>query len=97
MFVIKPTIAFKRNKNIQDLIGGYLIRDGKVAKKKLEKRQGKSKTTRSVYVAVQQDQLYVATKQDQFYVATQQDQFYAAIQQDQLYVGIQQDQLYVAI
>ena len=37
-------IAFKRNKNIQDIMGGHLIKDGKVAKKKLEKWQGKSKT-----------------------------------------------------
>ena len=43
-YVNKPTIAFKRNRNIQDIIGGQLIKDGKVAKKKLEKRQGKSKT-----------------------------------------------------
>ena len=34
----KPAIAFKRNKNIQDLVGGHLIKDGKVATKKLEKR-----------------------------------------------------------
>ena len=27
VFVNKPTITFKRNKNIQDLIGGYLIRN----------------------------------------------------------------------
>ena len=44
VFVNKPTVAFKRNKNIQDLICGHLIKDGKVAKKKLEKRQGKNKT-----------------------------------------------------
>ena len=32
VFVNKPTIAFKGNKNMQDLIGGHLINDGKVAK-----------------------------------------------------------------
>ena len=44
VFVNKPAIAFKRYKNIRDLIDGHLIKDGKVAKKKLEKRQDKSKT-----------------------------------------------------
>ena len=44
MFVNKPTIAFKRKKKIKDLIGGHLIKNGKVCKKKLEKPQGKSKT-----------------------------------------------------
>ena len=56
MFVNKPTIAFKRNKNIQDLISDHLIKDGKVAKKKLRKRQGKSKTcntTRSALCCIQ--------------------------------------------
>ena len=56
VLVNKPTVAFKRNKNIQDLIGGHLIKDGKVAKKKLEKRQGKSKTcntTRSALCCMQ--------------------------------------------
>ena len=43
MFVNKTTIAFKRDKNIRDLIGGHL-KYGKAAKKKLVKRQGKSKT-----------------------------------------------------
>ena len=43
-YVNKPTIVFQRNKNIQDLIGGHLIKDVKFAKKNLEKRQGKSKT-----------------------------------------------------
>ena len=37
VFVNKPTVTFKRNKNIQDLIGSHLIKYGKVAKKKLEK------------------------------------------------------------
>ena len=41
VFANKATAAFKRNKNIQDLIGDHLIKDGKIAKKKLEKRQGK--------------------------------------------------------
>ena len=56
MFVNKSAIAFKRNKNKQDLIDGHLIKDGKVAKKKLEKRQGKSKafnTTRSALCCMQ--------------------------------------------
>ena len=56
VFVNKPTIAFKRNKNIQDLIGGHLIKNGEVAKKKLETRQGKSKTcnaTRSALCCMQ--------------------------------------------
>ena len=44
VFVNKTTIAFKTNKNLQDLIGCHLIRNGKVANKKLENRQGKSKT-----------------------------------------------------
>ena len=34
VFINKPTIVFKGNKNIQGLIGGHLIKDGKVAKKK---------------------------------------------------------------
>ena len=52
MFVNKPTIAFKRNKNTQDLIGGYLIKDGKVAKKKIEKWQAKSKTCNTTRLAL---------------------------------------------
>ena len=52
VFVNKPTVAFKRNKNIQDLIGGHLIKDGKIAKKKLEKRQGKSKTCTTIRSAL---------------------------------------------
>ena len=54
--VNKPTIVSKRNKNMQDLIGGYLVKDGKVAKKKLVKRQCKSKkcnTTRSALCCMQ--------------------------------------------
>ena len=54
--VNKPTIVSKRNKNMQDLIGGYLVKDGKVAKKKLVKRQCKSKNV------IQQDQPYVVCK-----------------------------------
>ena len=42
VFVDKPTISFKRNKNIQDLIGDHLIKAGKVARMKLKKQQGKS-------------------------------------------------------
>ena len=33
VFVNKPTRAYKRNENIQDLIGGHIIKNGKVAKK----------------------------------------------------------------
>ena len=40
-----PTIAFKRNKNIQELIGGNLINNGKLVKRnKLKQKEGKSKT-----------------------------------------------------
>ena len=45
-------MAFKGNKNIQGLIGGHLIKNGKVAKKKLEKRQGKSKTCNTIRSAL---------------------------------------------
>ena len=38
------TLAFKRNKNMQDFKGGHLIKDEKIAKRKLEKRQGRNKT-----------------------------------------------------
>ena len=38
VFVNKLTIALKRNKNMQNLISDHLIKYGKVAKKKLEKR-----------------------------------------------------------
>ena len=41
--VNKPTTTHKRNENIQDLTGSHLIKDGKVANKKLEKQLGKSK------------------------------------------------------
>ena len=51
-YVNKPTIAFQRNKNIQDLIGGHLIKDVKVAKKNLEKRQSKSKTSNTTKSAL---------------------------------------------
>ena len=43
VFVNKPSIAFKGNKNIQDLIGSHLIKDRKVAKKELEKRKVKAR------------------------------------------------------
>ena len=49
-------MTFKRNKNIQDLIGGHLIKDGKVVKEKFVKRQGKIKTcntTRSTLCCMQ--------------------------------------------
>ena len=40
-----PTIAFKRNKNIQELIGGNLIKDGKLIKRnEVKNKNGKSKT-----------------------------------------------------
>ena len=45
----KPTIIFKRNKNIQNLIGSHLIMDGKISKDKLEIRQSKSKTCKTPY------------------------------------------------
>ena len=48
--VNEPTVTFTRNRNIQELIGGHVIQDRKVVKKKLEKQQSRSKacnTTRS--------------------------------------------------
>ena len=54
--LISLIVALKRNKNMQDLIGDNLIKVGKVAKKKLEKRQGKSITfnkTRSAFCCMQ--------------------------------------------
>ena len=57
VFVNKPIIALRRNKNIAaNLIGEHLIKDGKFAKNKLEKLQGKSKTcntTRSASCCMQ--------------------------------------------
>ena len=56
MFANKPITAFKRNKNIKDLIHDHLIKDGKAAKKILEKQQGKSKignTTMSALCCMQ--------------------------------------------
>ena len=50
MFDNKPTVAFKRNKVIQNLIGSHLIKNGKIAQKKLVKQEGQSRacnTTRS--------------------------------------------------
>ena len=38
MFIKKLTIALKRNKDIEDLICVHLIKDGKVAKNKLERK-----------------------------------------------------------
>ena len=35
VFLNKPTIVFKKSKNIQDLICGHFIKDEKVAKKQL--------------------------------------------------------------
>ena len=70
VFVNKPTIASKRNKNIQDLIDGHFIKDGKIGEKKLENRQGKSKTcniTRSGLCCMQQILILLkATKQKEF-------------------------------
>ena len=40
VFVNKPTLAFKINKNVEDLISSHLIKDGKVSKKILENWQG---------------------------------------------------------
>ena len=57
VFINKPIIAFKKSKIIQDLIDGNIIKDGKVANKKLEKRQGKSKRH-----VIQRDQLYDVCK-----------------------------------
>ena len=42
VFVNKRAIAFTKNKNMQDFISDQLIRDGKVAEKKSEKRKGKN-------------------------------------------------------
>ena len=52
MFVNNPTIAFKRNKNIQDFTGGHLVKDGKVAKRKLGNRQGKIKICNTTRLAL---------------------------------------------
>ena len=43
VFLNKPAVAFKRNKNILDLICGHLIKDEKVGKKQFEKRLDKRK------------------------------------------------------
>ena len=53
-YVNKPTLVFKRNRNIQDIIGGHLRKDEKVAKKKSSKVK-----TRHV---IKQDQAYVVCK-----------------------------------
>ena len=56
LFVNKPKVVFKRKKYIQDIIGGYLIKDRKVAMNKLQTRQDKSKacnTTRSALCYMQ--------------------------------------------
>ena len=71
MFVNKPAVAFKRNKKMRDLIGGHLKKDGKVAKKKLVKRQGKSKTcntTRSALCCMEVVNINTlkVTKQEEF-------------------------------
>ena len=68
VFVNKPTkIESKTNKNIQDLIEGLFIKDGKVGEKKLENRQGRSKAcniTRSALCCMQEILiLFKATKQ----------------------------------
>ena len=56
LFASKPVISFKRNKNMQNLIHGHLVKGRKVAKRKLEKLQKKSKTcntTRSALCCMQ--------------------------------------------
>ena len=63
-FVNKPTIAFKRNKKTQNLLGGHVIKDGKVAKKKFEKLQGKRKTLCCMQVVITNNGK--VTKQKQF-------------------------------
>lgn len=43
VFGVTPTLAFKRNKNIQELIGGNLIRNGKLVRRnKNQNEKGKS-------------------------------------------------------
>ena len=56
---------------MRDLIGGHLKKDGKVAKKKLVKRQGKSKTcntTRSALCCMEVVNIntFKVTKQEEF-------------------------------
>ena len=75
MLVNKPAVAFKRNKKMRDLIGGHLKKDGKVAKKKLVKRQGKSKTcntTRSALCCMEMVNIntFKVTKQEEFLTYT---------------------------
>ena len=36
-----PFVAFKRNKNLQEIIGGRTIKNGKVLKTNLENKKGK--------------------------------------------------------
>ena len=43
VFINKPLIAFKRNKKIYDLIGGDLIYNVKIVKKKLENGKVKAR------------------------------------------------------
>ena len=60
---------------MRDLIGGHLKKDGKVAKKKLVKRQGKSKTcntTRSALCCMEVVNIntFKVTKQEEFLTYT---------------------------
>ena len=41
-FQNNPFVAFKRNKNLQEIIGGHKIKNGKVFKAYSKNRQGKS-------------------------------------------------------
>ena len=41
-FQNNPFVAFKRNKNLQEIIGGHTIKNGKVFKAHLKNRKGKS-------------------------------------------------------
>lgn len=59
VFVNKLTIKFKRNKNLQDLFGGHLIKDKEVAKKKLEKRKVKARHVIAALYCTQAYQLYL--------------------------------------
>ena len=36
-----PVVVFKRNKNLQEIIGGHMIKNGKIFKTHLENRKGK--------------------------------------------------------
>ena len=42
VFQATPMIAFKRNKNLREIIGGHTVKQGKVSKKSLDRLNGKS-------------------------------------------------------